>query len=92
MALIIELPLMDAFNAFINVVKRRIEGNRVRKEKEKSKLICKDYRQMQTNLNNANLLDTILSKVKRFNRANKKQVLQRAQIGRLANSNPGTEL
>jgi hypothetical protein len=51
MAPIIELPPLDALDALTNVVKRRIEGNRVRKEKEKTNLTCEDYREMRTDLN-----------------------------------------
>lgn len=51
MAPIIELPPMDALDALTSVVKRRIEGNRILKEKQMSKLTCEDYRQMRTDLN-----------------------------------------
>jgi hypothetical protein len=51
MAPIIELPPLDALDNLTSVVKRRIEGNRVLKEREKTKLTCEDYRQMRTDLN-----------------------------------------
>jgi hypothetical protein len=51
MAPIIELPALDALDALTSIVKRRIEGSRVLKEKEKTKLTCEDYRQMRTDLN-----------------------------------------
>lgn len=51
MAPINELPPLDALDALTSVVKRRIEDNRVLKEKQKSKLTCEDYRQMRTDLN-----------------------------------------
>ena len=51
MAPIIELPALDALSALENVVKRRIEGNRIWKEKQKTNLTCEDYRQMRTDLN-----------------------------------------
>ena len=51
MAPIFELPPLDALDALTNVVRRRIDGNRVLKEKENSKLTCEGYRQMRTDLN-----------------------------------------
>lgn len=51
MAPIIQLPPLDALDALTRVVKRRIDGNRVLKEKEKTNLTCEDYRQMRTKLN-----------------------------------------
>ena len=62
MAPIIELPPLDALDALTSVVKRRIEGNRVLKEKEKTKLTSEDYRQMRTNLNKQQFILPIDSK------------------------------
>jgi hypothetical protein len=51
MAPIIKLPPLDTLDALTSIVKRRIKGSRVLKEKEKTKLTCEDYRQMRTDLN-----------------------------------------
>ena len=51
MAPILELLPLDSLDALTSVVKRRIEGNRVLKVREKSKLTCEGYRQIRTDLN-----------------------------------------
>jgi hypothetical protein len=50
MAPIVGIPALGALDALTSIIKRRIEGSRVLKEKENSKLTCEDYRLMRTDL------------------------------------------
>jgi hypothetical protein len=51
MAPMIQLPPQDTINTLQNVFKRRIEANRIPKEREKM-LSEEDYQLMQVDLNN----------------------------------------
>jgi hypothetical protein len=59
MAPIIELPALDALSALNNIIKRRIKGNRIRKEKEKTNLTRDDFREMRTNLNKEHFISPL---------------------------------
>jgi hypothetical protein len=59
MAPIIQPPSQDTINALQNVLKRRIDTNRIIKEREKKMLSGEDYRLMEIELNNEQFLQPL---------------------------------
>jgi hypothetical protein len=59
MAPMIQPPSQDTINTLQNVLKRRIDANRILKEREKSMLSRDDYRLMEVNLNNKQFLQLL---------------------------------
>jgi hypothetical protein len=59
MAPMIQPPSQDTINTLQNVLKRRIDTNRILKEREKNMLSGDDYRLMEVNLNNKQFLQPL---------------------------------
>jgi hypothetical protein len=59
MAPMIQPPSQDTINTLQNVLKRRINANRILKEREKNMLSGDDYRLMEVNLNNKQFLQLL---------------------------------
>jgi hypothetical protein len=55
----IQPPSQDTINTLQNVLKRRIDTNRILKEREKNMLSGDDYRLMEVNLNNKQFLQPL---------------------------------
>jgi hypothetical protein len=59
MAPMIQPPSQDTINALQNVLKRRIDTNRILKEREKKMLSGEDYRLMEVDLDNKQFLQPL---------------------------------
>jgi hypothetical protein len=59
MAPIIQLPAQDAVSTLQNILKRRIEANRIQKEREKKILSGEDYQLIYIDLNKTHFLPPI---------------------------------
>jgi len=59
MAPMIQPPSQDTINTLQNVLKRRIDTNRIIKEREKKELSGEDYRLMEIELNNKQFLQPL---------------------------------
>ena len=59
MAPMIQPPLQDTINTLQNVLKRRINTNRILKEREKNMLSRDDYQLMEVNLNTKQFLQPL---------------------------------
>ena len=59
MAPLIQIPAEDTLKTLQNVLKRRVDGNRILKEREKMMLSGEDYRRMRVDLNNTQFLQPL---------------------------------
>ena len=59
MAPIIQVPAEDTLKTLQNVLKRRIDTNRIIKEREKKMLSGEDYQMMEVVLNNKQFLQPV---------------------------------
>src|SRR5436189_7646 len=59
MAPLIQIPAEDTLKTLQNVLKRRVDSNRILKEREKMMLSGEDYRRMRVDLNNTQFLQPL---------------------------------